>query len=107
MGNRLFNTPENSVNLWTTYKFQRGLLQGFGVGLGLFYVGERQPDLENTFTVPGYLRTDASIFYRWGQFRTALNVRNLFDIDYFEKGDSGSVYYGAPFSVEGTIRWEF
>lgn len=107
VGNRLENTPENSFNLWTTYQFQRGSLQGFGVGLGLFFVGERQQDLENTSTVPGYLQTDASIFYRRGQFRTALNVRNLFDIDYFEYGNGRGVYHGAPFSVEGTIRWEF
>ncbi|MEH2010279.1 MAG: hypothetical protein V7K65_01820 [Nostoc sp.] len=39
-----------------------------GLSLGLFYIGDRQGDLNNTFTVPSYLRTDADIFYNQGVF---------------------------------------
>ncbi|WP_338016931.1 TonB-dependent siderophore receptor [Myxacorys almedinensis] len=106
--NRVNNAPENSFNLWTTYEFQRGLLQGFGFGGGLFFVGERQGNLNNTFTVPSYLRTDAAIFYKRGQFRAQVNFRNLFNIDYFESavGDL-RLYPGEPFTVQGTISWQF
>lgn len=65
-----------------SYELQAVSLQGLGVGLGFFFVGERQGDLDNTFEVPSYFRTDAAIFYKPDQFRAALNFRNLFDVDY-------------------------
>ncbi|PSB49281.1 TonB-dependent siderophore receptor [Cyanosarcina cf. burmensis CCALA 770] len=107
VGNRLDNVPENAFNLWTSYEIQQGTLQGLGFGLGLFYVGERQGDLDNSFQVPSYLRTDAAIFYNRDRFRAALNFRNLFDIDYFEGSLGSNVFPGAPFTVLGTVSWEF
>ncbi|MEH1847889.1 MAG: TonB-dependent siderophore receptor [Nostoc sp.] len=109
VGSRLFATPENAVNLWTTYEFQRGGLKGFGAGLGLFYVGEREGDLENDFQLPDYLRTDVALFYKRDQLRLQLNIRNLFDINYFETsaGQTTRVIPGSPFTVEGRISWEF
>lgn len=107
-GNRINNVPYNSFNLWTTYELQSGNLKGLGFGLGLFYSGDRQGDLANSFELPSYLRTDAPIFYRRDRFRAALNFRNLFDVDYFESSLSrGRVFYGNPFTVQGTISWEF
>ncbi|MEH2084036.1 MAG: TonB-dependent receptor [Nostoc sp.] len=41
VGLRFRAVPENTFNLWTSYEFQRGSLQGFGAGVGLFFVGER------------------------------------------------------------------
>lgn len=108
VGNRINNVPENAVSLWTTYEIQSGALKGLGAGLGLFYVGERQGDLDNSFQLPSYTRTDASLFYRRDNFRIGLNIENLFDVRYFETGESPlRVYYGAPFTVRGTISWTF
>ncbi|BDA71326.1 ferrichrome iron receptor [Calothrix sp. PCC 7716] len=108
VGNRLNNTPENSFNLWTTYEIQQGSLKGFGFGLGLFFVGERQGNLANTFQLPSYFRTDAAIFYQQDRFRAALNFKNLFDVDYFEYGlNLARVSYGQPFTVQGTVSWQF
>jgi iron complex outermembrane recepter protein len=107
-GNRLNNVPENSFSLWTSYELQEGNLQGLGFGLGLFFISDRQGDLANTFTLPGYLRTDAAIFYKRNQFRASLNIRNLFDIEYFESAYSDlTVYRGEPFTIQGTISWQF
>lgn len=106
-GNLLNNVPKNSFNLWTKYEIQSGSLKGLGLGLGLFYVGERQADLENSFQLPSYFRTDAAIFYKQGHLRTQINFRNLFDVDYFESARSIlRVYPGEPFTVQGTISWE-
>ncbi|MEH2071693.1 MAG: TonB-dependent siderophore receptor [Nostoc sp.] len=108
VGNLLANVPENAFNLWTSYEIQRGSLQGFGLGVGFFFVGERQGDLDNSFQLPSYLRTDASIFYKRDRLRAAINVRNLFNVDYFEAGGFGrQVFPGAPFTVQGTISWQF
>ena len=70
--------PKNQASLWTTYFIQKGALEGLGFGLGLFYVGDRAGDLDNSFEVPDNLRTDAGIYYRRGRFNAAINIRNLF-----------------------------
>ncbi|MBC6435354.1 TonB-dependent receptor [Nostoc sp. HG1] len=106
--NRLTNAPENSFNLFTTYEIQEGDLKGLGIGLGFFFVGDRQGDLDNTFTLPSYLRTDASIFYKKERLRAQVNFRNVFNVDYYETafGDF-FVFPGEPFTVQGTISWQF
>ncbi|MEH1840122.1 MAG: TonB-dependent siderophore receptor [Nostoc sp.] len=107
-GNEPSNVARNSASLWTTYEIQTGNLKGLGFGGGLFFVGDRQGDLENTFTLPSYVRTDAAIYYRRDNWRVGLNIKNLFDVYYFESssGTTG-VFPGAPFTVLGTISWQF
>ncbi|MEG3846911.1 TonB-dependent receptor, partial [Microcoleus sp. herbarium19] len=108
VGNQLDNAPRNAFNVWTTYEIQSGNLQGLGFGLGLFYVGERQGDLANSFELPSYTRTDAAIFYNRDNFRVAINIKNLFDIDYFASSQSRTrVYYGDSLTVVGTVSWQF
>ena len=109
VGNRLVGVPENQASLWTTYEILKGNFRGLGFGLGLFYVGMREGDLENSFELPDYFRTDAAIYYRRDGLKAAINVRNLFDTDYFSASDGRSVYLqrGAPFTITGSISWEF
>lgn len=74
----------------------------------MYFAGDRQGDLGNTFELPSFVRTDAAIYYRSGQFRAALNFKNLFDVYYFESaGSTNAVYPAAPFTVLGTISWQF
>lgn len=108
-GNRLYGVAENAASLWTTYEIQQGNLQGLGFGLGLFFVGERQGDLENTFQVDSYLRTDAAIFYQRNNWRTAINIQNLFDVNYIEStgNNRGRINPGEPFTVIGSVSVQF
>jgi iron complex outermembrane receptor protein len=101
--------PENSASLWTTYEIQSGGLQGLGFGAGLFFVGDRQGDLDNSFQLPSYVRTDAAIYYRRNNWRAALNFQNLFNIDYIRSaaGFRESVYPGEPFTVIGSVSVQF
>lgn len=109
VGNPLANVPENQASLWTTYEIQTGDLRGLGFGLGLFYVGERQGDLDNSFQLEDYFRTDAALYYRRDGFKAAINIRNLFDTDYISASDGGRTFLqrGAPFTITGSIGWEF
>ncbi|GAB1538919.1 TonB-dependent siderophore receptor [Scytonema sp. NUACC21] len=109
VGNQLNLIPQNTFNLWTSYEFQRAPLRGFGVGAGFFFVGEREGDLANTFRLPSYLITEAALFYKRRQFRASLNFKNLFDVDYFETASNNrlNVFPGEPFTVQGTISFEF
>lgn len=109
VGNRLVSVPENQASLWTTYEFQNSDLKGLGFGLGLFYVGTRSGDSANSFEIPDYLRTDAAIYYRRDGFKAGINIRNLFDTDYIRTSDNGRTFLrrGAPFTIIGSISWEF
>lgn len=108
VGNSLANVPENAVNLWSTYTISQGDLAGLGFGLGLFYVGERQGDLDNSFELDDYLRTDAAIYYRRNNLNLALNFQNLFDVDYIEFADDDlRVYPADPFTVLFSASYEF
>ena len=109
VGNLLLGVPENQASLWTTYEIQVGSLKGLGFGLGLFYVGERQGDVDNSFELPDYLRTDAAIYYRRDDFNAAINIRNLFNTDYFRSsyGYTLGLERGAPFTIIGSISWDF
>ena len=108
-GNRLRNVPDYTASLWTSYEIQSGDLAGLGFGAGIFYVGNRAGDAENTFELPSYLRTDAAVYYQRDNWQVALNVKNLFDVEYFESVNFGrlSIEPGAPRSVVGTVAVEF
>ena len=107
-GNKLPNVPLHAASLWTTYNFQAGFLEGLGFGFGLHYQDERQGDLDNSFVLPAYIRTDAAIFYRVGDVRIAFNFKNILDHEYFEGARSRvRVNPAAPFTFQGTIFWSF
>ncbi|BFU90179.1 MAG: ligand-gated channel [Nitrospira sp.] len=116
VGNRLPLIARHTGSFWTTYDLQGGPLKGLGAGIGLFAAGERAGDLANSFELPGYVRTDAALYYRKPEIFTRtnliaqLNVRNLLDQEYFYSGGQGrasAAFPGAPATVLGSIKLEF
>ncbi|NET08239.1 MAG: TonB-dependent siderophore receptor [Symploca sp. SIO2B6] len=105
-GDRPYGVPENSTSLWTTYEIQKGDLQGLGFGLGLLFFGEHEVVLPNTFTLPSYVRVDASLFYRRNNFKAALNFKNISDVTYYLL-DGALLGPASPFTVQGTVSFEF
>ncbi|MEM1254620.1 MAG: TonB-dependent receptor [Cyanobacteria bacterium P01_H01_bin.21] len=110
VGNRLFNVPEHSANLWTTYEIQSGDLQGLGFGLGFNFMGERAGDLDNSFDIDSYFLTNAGLSYQRDNWRAAVNVRNLFDVNYISSNRGGRAFFndvGEPFTVIGSFSIQF
>ncbi|MEH1907455.1 TonB-dependent siderophore receptor [Nostoc sp.] len=106
VGDSLVNAPGAGGSLWMTYEIQTGGMRGLGFGGGVFYTGDRQATLPNTFKIPSYVRADATIFYKRDNWRVGLNFKNLFSTQYY---DSQGYYLrpGAPLTVLGTISVEF
>ncbi|WP_051038009.1 TonB-dependent siderophore receptor [Thalassoporum mexicanum] len=109
-GNRVFNVPEHSFNIWTTYEIQQGTLGGLSFGIGFNAVSDREANQANTGTAPGYFLTNAAIAYKRNNWRAAINFRNLFDVDYIESTEGraqAEVNRGAGFTVIGSVSYEF
>lgn len=105
-GKHLTNAPYHGASFWTTYEFQKGNLQGLQFGAGLFFVGDRVANINEQFILPSYVRTDASVSYKRNNWRAALNFKNIFNVKYYESNDY-LTFPQAPFTVQGTISFEF
>ena len=111
VGEALSNVPRHHASVWNTYEFQAAALKGLGVGAGIYYVGEREANLPNTYKLSGYVRTDASLSYQSGAWRTQLNVINLFDRKYYTGGSASVFNYtldpSRPLSAQLTVTYRF
>ncbi|MEM0980425.1 MAG: TonB-dependent siderophore receptor, partial [Cyanobacteria bacterium P01_H01_bin.58] len=108
VGTRLVNAPDHAASLWTSYQVQAGALEGLGLGVGVYFVGDRNGDIRVPFEIPSYTRTDASIFYQGEGVRAQINFQNLFDVRYFEGArDQNRVIPGQPFTITGSLSWTF
>ncbi|WP_426114816.1 TonB-dependent siderophore receptor [Massilia sp. PWRC2] len=111
VGDRLSNVPRHHASAWSSYEFQAPALKGLGVGAGVFYVGERDANLPNTYRLGSYVRTDAALFYRRGAWRTQLTIANLFDRRYYTGGAASTFNYALdpsrPLSAQLTVSYRF
>jgi iron complex outermembrane recepter protein len=119
VGNRLTNVPEHAGSLWLKYDFKHyAPVDGLQLGIGAYAAGQREGNYENTLKLPGYVRLDALVGYKWNvgksSVTTQLNIRNLLDKTYYESTDPNnnadpnlSIYPGAPLSFFGSVRVEF
>ncbi len=109
VGKRARNTPEYTLNLWSTYQ----LNYQWKVGGGVEAKGDRQaanpsgtgavPTLNGAYypnTAPSYVRWDAMVeFEPTNKWLYRLNVKNLFDKVYYD-----AVYDNGTFTVPGPRR---
>ena len=117
-GQRARNTPPVTFNMWTTYK----VTQNWRVGGGFESKGERFGYVPSAAagtgqgqtgapggvfangsfdpnTLPGYTRWDAFAAYEAQKWAVRLNVKNLFDKEYYD-----ALYDNGNFSVPGNRR---
>ncbi|NQD78997.1 TonB-dependent receptor, partial [Pseudomonas sp. CrR14] len=112
-GNGLQNVARQAGSLSAVYDF--GTLFGadrLRAGAGARYVGEREGDAGNTFTLPSYTVADAFASYdtRLGEnkLKLQLNVKNLFDKTYYSSSvNSLNVSIGDPRQVQLSSTLEF
>ncbi len=78
-----------------------------GFGAGLVFSDDRPIGLPNVLILPSYVRADAALFYRRDGWKVALNFRNLSNTKYQES--QGNFYFvpAAPFTVYGTVSYQF
>lgn len=116
-------TPENQASLWADYTWHVGLLDGFGLGFGVRYIGETDNiaigsvgfvrDTDDGHT-PAYTVYDAAVHYDLGRMNNSLkgvsvsvNANNMFDKDYISTCDGFYCYYGDRRNVLASVNYKW
>lgn len=108
-GHRLPNVPRHAASLWARYDAAPGAREGWEAGAGVYARSQREGDKANSWQLPGYARVDAMLRWHmpWQGHRLAaqLNVENLFDRSYVDRGGSGGTgaKYGSPRALQATL----
>ena len=115
-GNRLQLIPEHQASLWADYTWHTGVLDGFGIGAGVRYVGDTYGDQANTWLghAGSYTLYDAAAHYDLGRLDSRLkgasvgvNATNLFNKDYISTCDGYYCYYGDQRSVIANVTYKW
>lgn len=97
-GKRAANVPRFQANAFLDYRIPA--VAGLSVDAGVYYVGSRPLDAQNTVSLPGYVRFDAGARYatRIGGLGTVFRagVQNLTDKRYWAAANYNSVWPGIP-----------
>nr|WP_067063344.1 TonB-dependent receptor [Mucilaginibacter sp. L294] len=78
--------PSNQANLWATYKFMKGTLKNFGLGVGGNYAGEYiviDNSATGQFILPSYTLLNGSLFYNSNHYRVNFNMNNITNKQYY------------------------
>ncbi|OHV07552.1 TonB-dependent siderophore receptor [Kushneria phosphatilytica] len=102
--------PHNTLNLWSQYGFEGGVLDGFHIGGGVTAMSDFHTSSSPAVEAPGYAVVDAMIGYDFTPaLKGQLNFNNIFDKTYYERVGSTSTFnmYGAPSNVVASLRYDF
>jgi catecholate siderophore receptor len=80
-----------------------------GVGLGVLYRSDMLAAIDNTVTLPGYIRVHGAAFVRLAKpLRLQANVENVFDGRYYANADSNTnISPGFPRAVRVGVTATF
>ncbi|XWO37971.1 TonB-dependent siderophore receptor [Pseudomonas luteola] len=115
-GNRLQLIPEHQASLWADYTWHTGIVDGFGIGAGVRYVGDTYGNQGNTWEghAGSYTLYDAAAHYDLGRLDNRLkgasvgvNATNLFNKDYISTCDGYYCYYGDQRSVIANVTYKW
>jgi len=102
------DVAEFTASIWSTYAFNNGT----DVNLGIYHVGDRWAEDDNTFKKDAYTRVDMGVSHtvKYDEnldFVARFNVENLFDTDYLEGGSTNSVVVGEGRNYMATLQIKY
>mgnify|MGYP005697093133 FL=1 len=103
-GNRPVNIADTLYSAWAKYTFLDGPLNGFAIGSGVRYVSDTYGDNLETLKVPSYTLWDATVSYRYKDFKFQVAAKNLEDKEYVATCDY-YCWYGDRRSVIGSVTY--
>lgn len=97
--------PRHTFSLWNNYRFHPRV----GGGLGVTYRSDMFATIDDTVTLPGYVRTDVAAFVSLTRtLRLQANIENLFDTAYVINADSNTnISPGSPRAMRVALTARF
>jgi catecholate siderophore receptor len=104
-GAQVAQVPHHTFSLWNSYQ----VLPRLSAGLGVLNRSDMYAGIDNTVTLPGYVRADAALYYSVTEkVRLQINVQNLFDSRYFINADgNNNISFGSPRAVRAGLIARF
>ena len=121
--------PDSNGGLFLDYRFNDGLLKGFGINLGIDYKGEAPgdqvgpgyttvkplpgngPDFvpnQPSFTVAARTIANLGFSYRQDNWTARLTIVNVLDKDYIQGAlNRNGLYVGDPRSIRSSFTYSF
>jgi iron complex outermembrane receptor protein len=100
-GNASPFAPRHIFSMWTNREYANGL----GLGGGLRYVSGQYIAPDNAYQIDGYLTADATLSYRFKDWKWSLNFKNLTNQKYETRGFGNSAVIPAdPFAIYARIE---
>jgi catecholate siderophore receptor len=86
--------PHHTLSLWNKYQISPKL----GAGVGIIHRSDMFAAVDDTVTLPGYIRLDTAVFYSFNEhWRLQANFENLFNQKYYANADSNTnISPGSP-----------
>ena len=103
-GNRPVNIADTLYSAWAKYTFLSGPMNGFAIGSGVRYVSDTYGDNTETLKVPSYTVWDATVSYRYKDFKFQVAAKNLEDKQYVATCDY-YCWYGDRRNVMGSVTY--
>jgi catecholate siderophore receptor len=86
-GAQVAQVPHHTFSLWNNYQVARR----WGAGLGILQRTDMFAAIDDSVTLPGYVRADAALYYSISEkVRLQANVENLFNAKYYLNADSNT-----------------
>ncbi len=86
-GAQVGQVPHHTLSLWNRYQFHPRLAGGIGIQ----YRSEMFAAVDNTVTLPGYVRVDGAAYFNVNrQLRLQANLENVFDRRYYINADGNT-----------------
>jgi catecholate siderophore receptor len=105
LGATVAQVPHHALSLWNRYQFAPRA----GAGLGVIYRSDMFASIDNTVTLPSYVRTDAAVFFSLTpRLRLQANIENLFNASYYVNADSNTnISPGSPRALRVALTTRF
>jgi len=102
---QLFMVAKTKISGLVDYTFQDGVMAGFGAGVGIRYLDDRN---NNIFADESLTLWDAILHYDTKSWRVAINGNNLSDKTYVAQcTTTANCFYGEKRVVIGSVTYKF
>ncbi|WP_099607222.1 TonB-dependent siderophore receptor [Vibrio coralliilyticus] len=107
IGNQPQQVADSLASAWAKYQFFGGTFDGMSIGGGFRYTDDTYAGNNNTNTVPSYTLYDATVSYRFDDYKFQVAAKNIFDKEYIATCTSSNCFYGDRRNVIASLSYDW